>query len=121
MSAIFSGRCTVLHDDESAYLTKTFVLSASPYYYHFFTQVADRTVIETTDAERKAVQPAGLQEAIDTAVSRCNKARSFVRPSGTEDIVRIYAEAETLAEVEALCRKVAQITYDMCNGVGDRP
>ncbi|CAG01776.1 unnamed protein product, partial [Tetraodon nigroviridis] len=58
-------------------------------------KVADRRVIGTTDAERRAVSPAGLQEAIDSLVKRHPKARSFVRPSGTEDVVRVYAEAET--------------------------
>lgn len=41
------------------------------------------------------MSPAGLQEAIDRLVKRHKMARSFVRPSGTEDVVRVYAEAET--------------------------
>lgn len=60
--------------------------------------VADRNVITTTDAERKVVTPAGLQDEIDLVVAKYPKGRSFVRPSGTEDIVRVYAEAQT-AEV----------------------
>lgn len=60
--------------------------------------VPDRSIITTTDAERKCITPVGLQKEIDQAVSRYPKGRSFVRPSGTEDIVRVYAEAET-AEV----------------------
>lgn len=59
-------------------------------------KVADRSVITTTDAERKCVTPVGLQEQIDRVVAKYPKARSFVRPSGTEDIVRVYAEAETV-------------------------
>uniref|UniRef100_A0A8C8H3N3 Phosphoacetylglucosamine mutase n=1 Tax=Oncorhynchus tshawytscha TaxID=74940 RepID=A0A8C8H3N3_ONCTS len=58
-------------------------------------QVADRRVIDTTDAERRTVSPAGLQEAIDSLVNKHRQARSFVRPSGTEDVVRVYAEADT--------------------------
>ena len=42
-------------------------------------RVADRTVIETTDAERKCVQPQGLQNAIDELVKNFPKGRSFVR------------------------------------------
>lgn len=57
--------------------------------------MSDRRVIDTTDAERRAVSPAGLQEAIDNLVKTYRKARSFVRPSGTEDVVRVYAEADT--------------------------
>lgn len=52
-------------------------------------------MIDTTDAERRTVSPAGLQEAIDATVSKYRRARSFVRPSGTEDVVRVYAEADT--------------------------
>ncbi|CAO2634119.1 Phosphoacetylglucosamine mutase [Lemmus lemmus] len=60
-----------------------------------FNQVADRSVISTTDAERQAVTPPGLQEAIDDLVKKYKFARAFVRPSGTEDIVRVYAEADS--------------------------
>ena len=42
-------------------------------------QVKDRTIVQTTDAERKCVQPEGLQEAIDKAVSKYASGRSFVR------------------------------------------
>lgn len=57
--------------------------------------VADRSVIATTDAERKVVTPDGLQAGIDELVAKYPRGRSFVRPSGTEDIVRVYAEAES--------------------------
>ena len=60
-----------------------------------FFQVADRTAITTTDAERKAVTPHGLQTSIDELVARFPSGRSFVRPSGTEDVVRVYAESDT--------------------------
>uniref|UniRef100_A0A8C5APB9 Phosphoacetylglucosamine mutase n=1 Tax=Gadus morhua TaxID=8049 RepID=A0A8C5APB9_GADMO len=58
-------------------------------------KVSDRRVIDTKDAERKTVSPAGLQEAIDRLVERHQDGRSFVRPSGTEDVVRVYSEAAT--------------------------
>lgn len=57
--------------------------------------MSDRRVIDTTDAERRAVTPEGLQEAIDSLVKKYKQARAFVRPSGTEDVVRVYAEADT--------------------------
>lgn len=57
--------------------------------------VADRNVITTTDAERKVVTPDGLQAGIDELVAKYPRGRSFVRPSGTEDVVRVYAEAES--------------------------
>ncbi|NXN14159.1 AGM1 mutase, partial [Indicator maculatus] len=64
-------------------------------------QVADRRVISTADAERRAVSPAGLQQRIEALVSRHRRARAFVRASGTEDVVRIYAESETQVRAAA--------------------
>lgn len=58
-------------------------------------KVQDRNVITTTDAERICVTPVGLQEGIDKLVANYKRGRSFVRSSGTEDIVRVYAEAAT--------------------------
>lgn len=57
--------------------------------------VSDRNVITTTDAERIVVAPKGLQEEINAIVGKYTNGRAFVRPSGTEDIVRVYAEADT--------------------------
>lgn len=84
-------------------------------------KVADRRVIDTTDAERRAVSPAGLQEAIDNLVKKYRQARSFVRPSGTEDVVRVYAEADTQESADALAHEVSLAVYRLAGGVGDEP
>lgn len=55
--------------------------------------VADRNSFRTENAERRLVNPPGLQSKIDDLVRRYDGGRSFVRPSGTEDVVRVYAEA----------------------------
>ena len=84
-------------------------------------EVKDRNVITTTDASRRCVTPAGLQEAIDQVVaSYGSQARSFVRPSGTEDVVRIYAEAPTPDQVDKLAKQIGNLVYDFANGVGDK-
>ncbi|CAG9569248.1 unnamed protein product [Danaus chrysippus] len=57
--------------------------------------VQDRNAIQTTDAERRCISPEGLQERIDELVCKVESGRAFVRPSGTEDIVRVYAEGDT--------------------------
>jgi phosphoacetylglucosamine mutase len=57
--------------------------------------VKDRHAFSTEDAERKVVKPEGLQIRVDEIVAKYTRGRSFVRPSGTEDCVRVYAEAET--------------------------
>lgn len=65
--------------------------------------------------------PAGLQDAIDAAVAKYDLGRAFARPSGTEDAVRVYAEAGSQEAADALAREVAGIVFDRCGGVGSRP
>lgn len=71
-------------------------------------EVPDRNAFKTVEgtAERKLASPSGLQEVIDGLVVKYTDARSFVRASGTEDAVRVYAEARTKAEAEDLCKAV---------------
>ncbi|XP_054051395.1 phosphoacetylglucosamine mutase isoform X2 [Rissa tridactyla] len=84
-------------------------------------QVADRRVIDTTDAERRAVTPPGLQEKIDALVKEYKLSRAFVRPSGTEDVVRIYAEADTQENADALAHEVSLAVYHLAGGKGAPP
>ncbi|XP_033227508.1 phosphoacetylglucosamine mutase [Belonocnema kinseyi] len=84
-------------------------------------KVQDRNAIETADAERLCVKPKGLQEQIDDLVKQYSRGRSFVRPSGTEDIVRVYAECENAADVEKLAAEVAVAVYNLANGIGPKP
>lgn len=84
-------------------------------------QVNDRTVVVTTDAERKVTLPKGLQPEIDKLVAGVKNGRSFVRPSGTEDVVRVYAEGATREEADSLALAVARKVYDLAGGVGVKP
>nr|UEK51569.1 NST-like protein [Parasacculina yatsui] len=70
--------------------------------------VPDRNMFTTTDAERKCVTPAGLQQDIDALVDGYTCGRSFVRPSGTENVVRVYAEADTQENADRLAAEVAK-------------
>lgn len=70
-------------------------------------EVNDRSLFKAYDAERKLSSPPGLQDEIDALQSRYNKGRSFVRASGTEDAVRVYAEAATRSETDDLAARVA--------------
>ncbi|XP_021922862.1 phosphoacetylglucosamine mutase isoform X2 [Zootermopsis nevadensis] len=83
--------------------------------------VKDRRVIETTDAERVCVTPAGLQDQINMLVKNFPNGRSFVRPSGTEDIVRVYAEADTQASADRLALQVASVVHQLAGGIGSPP
>jgi phosphomannomutase len=64
-----------------------------------------------------------FQGAIDVGVISVDdvNARSFVRPSGTEDVVRVYAEASTQEKADQLTLKVMQIVHEIAGGVGSLP
>ncbi|XP_039275740.1 phosphoacetylglucosamine mutase isoform X2 [Nilaparvata lugens] len=79
--------------------------------------VKDRNVIETTDANRKCTSPAGVQDAIDEVVNKFKNGRSFIRASGTEDVVRVYAEADTQENADQLANLVKKIVEDMAGGI----
>ncbi|CAH1453118.1 unnamed protein product [Lactuca virosa] len=72
-------------------------------------KVADRSAVVTTNAETSVEKPPGLQEAITALTSKYPQGRCFVRPSGTEDVVRVYAEAKTQEEADELADSVAKI------------
>ena len=62
--------------------------------------VPNRSIFRTEDAERRLVSPPGLQAKIDDLVRRYEGGRAFVRPSGTEDVVRVYAEAAVRSQAD---------------------
>ncbi|KAL8733787.1 MAG: hypothetical protein Q9181_003456 [Wetmoreana brouardii] len=72
-------------------------------------EVADRSIFKAVDAERRLESPPGVQAQIDAAVGKFKNGRSFARASGTEDAVRVYAEAATRSETEDLAQKVSTI------------
>ncbi|KAE8683759.1 Phosphoacetylglucosamine mutase [Hibiscus syriacus] len=72
-------------------------------------KVVDRTAVTTTNAETIAVSPPGIQEAIDAETVKYPKGRCFIRPSGTEDVIRVYAEASTQEAADSLADSVAKI------------
>lgn len=85
-------------------------------------KVQDKSVIETADCDRSVKEPIALREAI-LEIASAQGCRAFVRPSGTEDVVRVYAEApvgkDDLAQDMAL--RISQSVFDHCGGVGARP
>lgn len=87
-------------------------------------QIGDRRVIKTGNCERTVTKPASLQQSISDTVAQLSKghiSRVFVRPSGTEDVVRVYAESEKEDVANAVALQVARLVYDQVGGVGDRP
>ena len=47
--------------------------------------------------------------------------RAFVRPSGTEDVVRVYAEAQTQQAADTLAQQVATHVHELAAGIGPAP
>lgn len=73
--------------------------------------VKDRGAFKTEDAERRLTSPPGLQDKLDNLVGKYAGGRSFVRPSGTEDVVRVYAEANRRAEADGKKHFVSSMLY----------
>lgn len=88
-------------------------------------KIKDRSVVQMNENETQVVYPESLKNALELevleasrqSISTIGQPRCFVRPSGTEDVVRIYAEAPTQQEADALANKAAMLTYDLCGGV----
>lgn len=78
-------------------------------------QVKDKDVIKTKDAGRTCVEPTDAQTIINGIVKMHEPARCFIRPSGTENVVRIYAEAQTQQLADQLASKVAQSMSELLN------
>lgn len=78
--------------------------------------VPDRNAFVTEDAERKLTSPKGMQAQVDDLVKKFEKGRSFVRPSGTEDCVRVYAEAST--EPGAVRKSALELIRRVCRNRG---
>lgn len=72
-------------------------------------EVVDRNIFKAVDAERRLEKPDGAQGMIDALVGKYKQGRAFARASGTEDAVRVYAEAATRGEADDLAAKVAGV------------
>lgn len=68
--------------------------------------VSDRTKFKVIWDESRLTTPLELQDIIDKEVANVEEGKAFVRPSGTEDILRIYAEAKTVEEMEKLAKEI---------------
>ncbi|KAJ3357871.1 Phosphoacetylglucosamine Mutase [Kappamyces sp. JEL0680] len=75
-------------------------------------KVSNRTAFVPINADTELVEPAGLQQKINAQVAKFPKGRCFVRPSGTEDVVRVYAEAQSVSDTETLSQIVCGIVFD---------
>lgn len=84
-------------------------------------KVANRHQFKCIKADTELAEPKALQDIIDVEVKKYPHGRCFVRPSGTEDIVRVYAEADTTENALKLNYTISGAVFDKFGGVGERP
>lgn len=65
--------------------------------------------------------PKELRDKVKYLAGKFRGGRAFVRPSGTEDVVRVFAECAKREEADLLCVSVSQAVYDICGGIGYHP
>lgn len=73
-------------------------------------------VQENVPVVRREVPESVLAEAARLNDELAGRGRVLVRPSGTEPLVRVLAEAETAAEAEALCGSIARLVREELGG-----
>lgn len=81
--------------------------------------IKNKSVISVNE-KNEVLYPKNLQERINEEIDKL-EGRAFVRPSGTEDLIRVYAECLTQQDSDILALKIAQLVYDMCEGIGNHP
>jgi len=62
--------------------------------------VTNKYAIKTSWDEQTVTEPADIQASIDAEIAKYDLSRCFVRPSGTEDVLRVYAEARNKEELD---------------------
>ena len=68
--------------------------------------VPDKNMYQVGDVESRLDRPSQLQDFIDDLVKQYHGARAFVRPSGTEDLLRVYVEANDPAHLDEIARQI---------------
>jgi phosphoacetylglucosamine mutase len=66
---------------------------------------ANKSAITCSEDETTSLTPTILPVRLKEAADSAPRGRCFVRPSGTEDVVRVYAEAEDRASADELADK----------------
>ena len=51
--------------------------------------------------------------------TKCNPSFLFFRPSGTEDVVRVYSESDTQDNADQLAYEVGLAVHKLAGGVGE--
>ena len=71
--------------------------------------VPNKELIRCSIDEMRTEEPKAMQIELDDAMWKVSDGRCFIRPSGTEDVVRVYAEAATSEEANWLAEEAIKI------------
>ncbi len=74
-----------------------------------------RRRMRTTPDETRLEEPKEMQDALDALVAKTEGRRTFVRASGTEDVIRVYAESPSQADAEELATSVEAVISQFFN------
>lgn len=58
------------------------------------------------------VEPLGLQDKIEEVLARHKGKKAFLRASGTENVLRLHVEADTVEQVKAITEEVRDIVLN---------
>lgn len=83
--------------------------------------VVNKSLIVCNDDETRVASPVALQTDLDQTMARFQNGRCFIRPSGTEDVVRVYAEATTQSEADELALACVEIIHRHIGVIGEIP
>ena len=64
--------------------------------------VSNKDTVQCSEDETFVVSPVDLQEELQRLMGEIPLGRCFVRPSGTEDVMRVYAEGKTQEDADRL-------------------
>lgn len=81
----------------------------------------NKGIIKCSEDETNVLHPSELQNDLNLHMSTIPFGRCFVRPSGTEDYIRIYAEAKTQEDADKLALLCIQAISTHVGITGETP
>lgn len=75
--------------------------------------IRDKAVFKCNSSEERLLQPAHLQRKMDDLMAKHPGSRTFVRPSGTENVLRVYIEAASGEDVATMASRMEAILKDL--------
>jgi len=70
--------------------------------------VKNKSVIKVNYDQSKITTPIAIQHKVEEICSKFDMGRAFLRPSGTEDICRLYVEAKTIEDVKEIQKQITE-------------